>query len=125
MGRKVESGVDQAYALALPTYGGERFFYHKKLPVQPPALAPFLAEVEQYAMGGYMRCAAAGDVSAGGSEAGELWRRRSCTGMQGLPVAFLLRSNLRVSGGAFSKNLELEGGDDDGAAGYEVARGRT
>jgi carboxypeptidase C (cathepsin A) len=46
-------GVDQAYALALPTYAATAF-YHHKLPSQPAALEPFLAEVEQYALGEYM-----------------------------------------------------------------------
>ena len=52
-GPKLNPGVDQAYALALPTFAATAY-YHKKLPSQPAALEPFLAEVEQYAMGDYM-----------------------------------------------------------------------
>ena len=52
-GPKLNPGVDQAYALALPTYAASAF-YHKKLPTQPAALPPFLAEVEQFALGDYM-----------------------------------------------------------------------
>ena len=37
-GPRCNPGVDQAYALALPTYAATAF-YHKKLPTQPPALA--------------------------------------------------------------------------------------
>jgi len=39
-GPKWNPGVDQAYALALPTYAASAF-YHKKLPTQPAALEPF------------------------------------------------------------------------------------
>src|SRR3984957_1908418 len=52
-GPKWNPGVDQAYALALPTYAASAF-YHKKLPVQPPALGPFLAAEEQSTLGAYM-----------------------------------------------------------------------
>ena len=52
-GPKSNPGTDQAYALALPTFAATAY-YHKKLPSQPAALEPFLAEVEQYALGDYM-----------------------------------------------------------------------
>jgi carboxypeptidase C (cathepsin A) len=52
-GPRRNPGVDQAYALALPTYAASAF-YHKKLPKQPPALRPFLGEVESFALGDYM-----------------------------------------------------------------------
>ena len=103
-GPKWNPGVDQAYALALPTFAASAF-YHKKLPVQPAALEPFLAEVEQYAIGPYMA------ALLQGSDLPEAQRQavaEKLHGYTGLPVAFLLRSNLRVSGGAFSKNLELD-----------------
>ncbi len=45
-------GIDQPYALALPTYAATAW-YHHKLPNQPAALEPFLAEVEQFALGDY------------------------------------------------------------------------
>ena len=49
-GPKWNAGVDQAYALALPTYAASAF-YHHKLPSQPAELEPFLKEVEQFALG--------------------------------------------------------------------------
>src|SRR5580704_11111602 len=52
-GPKWNPGVDQAYALGLPTFAATAF-YHHRLPTQPAALEPFLGEVEQYAMGEYM-----------------------------------------------------------------------
>ena len=40
----------------------------------------------------------------------------------GLPVAYLLKANLRVSGGEFEKTLQDDNGHDDGAAGYALLR---
>jgi carboxypeptidase C (cathepsin A) len=96
-------GVDQAYALALPTFAASAF-YHHKLPSQPAALEPFLAEVEQYALGDYM------SALLQGSELSDAKRQAVAEKLHdytGLPVAYLLRANLRVTGGAFSKNLDL------------------
>jgi carboxypeptidase C (cathepsin A) len=103
-GPKWNPGVDQAYALALPTFAATAF-YHHKLPAQPAGLDPFLAEVEQYAMGDYM------NALLQGSELPEAKKQavaEKLHGYTGLPVAYLLRANLRVSGGAFSKQLDLQ-----------------
>ena len=101
-GPKWNPGVDQAYALALPTYAASAF-YHKKLANPPAALEPFLQEVEQYALGEYM------SALLQGSELPEAQKQavaEKLHGYTGLPVAYLMKSNLRVSGGAFSKNLQ-------------------
>ncbi len=103
-GPKWNPGVDQAYALALPTYAATAF-YHRKLPTQPAALEPFLAEVEKYALGDYMA------ALLQGSELTTAERQavaEKLHGYTGLPVEYLLRANLRVEGGAFSKNLQLD-----------------
>jgi carboxypeptidase C (cathepsin A) len=105
-GPKWNPGVDQAYALALPTFAASAF-YHKKLPSQPAALEPFLAEVEQFALGEYM------SALLQGSELPEARKQAVAEKLHqytGLPVAYLLKTNLRVQGGAFSKNLQ----DPDG-----------
>ncbi len=102
-GPRFNPGVDQAYALALPTYAASAF-YHHKLPSQPAALEPFLAEVEQYALGDYMA------ALLQGSELPQARRQavaEKLHGYTGLTVEYLLRANLRITGGAFSKNLEL------------------
>ncbi len=99
-------GVDQAYAVALPTYAASAF-YHRKLPTQPPALEPFLAEVERFALGDYE------SALLQGSQLGDAQRQAIAEKLHaytGLPVAYLLKSNLRVPGGAFSKMvLDQEG----------------
>jgi carboxypeptidase C (cathepsin A) len=103
-GPRFNPGVDQAYALALPTFAASAF-YHHKLPSQPAALEPFLAEVEQYALGDYM------SALLQGSELTEARRQavaEKLHGYTGLPVDYLLRANLRVTGGGFSKNLQLK-----------------
>ena len=103
-GPKFNPGVDQSYALALPTYAASAF-YHKKLPSQPAVLGPFLAEVEQFALGEYMSALLQGsDLPAARKQA----VAEKLHGYTGLPVAFLLKSNLRVTGGSFSKNLQLD-----------------
>jgi carboxypeptidase C (cathepsin A) len=103
-GPKWNPGVDQAYALGLPTFAASAY-YHHKLPTQPAALEPFLAEVEQYALGDYM------SALLQGSELPEAKRQAVAEKLHqytGLPVAYLLRANLRVTGGGFSKNLQLD-----------------
>ncbi len=100
-GPKANPGVDQAYAIGLPTYAATAW-YHHKLPTQPPALEPFLKEVEDYALGEYM------SALLQGSELPEARKQAVAEKLHeytGLPVAYLLKSNLRVPEGAFSKTL--------------------
>ncbi|WP_255550784.1 peptidase S10 [Granulicella sp. dw_53] len=101
-GPKWNPGVDQAYALALPTYAASAF-YHKKLSNPPAALEPFLAEVEQFALGDYMAALLQGSDLPDARRQAIAEKLHNYTG---LPVAYLLKANLRVSGGAFSKNLQ-------------------
>jgi carboxypeptidase C (cathepsin A) len=114
-GPKWNPGVDQAYALGLPTFAATAF-YHHKLPTQPAALEPFLAEVEQYAMGDYMSALLQGSELPEAKNQAVAEKLHQYTG---LPVAYLLRANLRVSGGAFSKQLQL---DDETTTGRLDAR---
>ena len=97
-------GVDQAYALGLPTFAATAF-YHHKLPTQPAALEPFLAEVEKFALGDYMAALLKGsDLTDSEKQA----MAEKLHGYTGLPVAYLLKANLRVSGGQFSKELQTD-----------------
>jgi carboxypeptidase C (cathepsin A) len=103
-GPKLNPGVDQSYALALPTYAATAY-YHKKLAVQPAALEPFLAEVEQYALGDYMGALLAGSELPAERRQAVAEKLHDYTG---LPVALLLKADLRITGGMFSKDLELD-----------------
>ncbi len=101
-GPKWNPGVDQAYALGLPTYAATAY-YHHKLPTQPAALEPFLAEVEQFALGEYMSALLQGSLLPDAQRNAIADKLHNYTG---LPVAYLLKSNLRVEGGAFTKTLQ-------------------
>jgi carboxypeptidase C (cathepsin A) len=95
-------GVDLPYELALPTYAATAW-YHKKLPQQPPVLEPFLKEVEDFAMGPYARALAQGtDLS----DAEKNQVAEKLHDYTGLPIDYLKKANLRVSGGQFSKTLQ-------------------
>jgi carboxypeptidase C (cathepsin A) len=105
-GPRWNPGVEQPYALALPTYAASAF-YHHKLPQQPAALEPFLKTVEQFALGEYMSALLEGSELPDARKQAIADKLHEYTG---LPVAYLLKANLRVSGGAFSKTLQ----DDQG-----------
>lgn len=97
-------GVDQAYALGLPTFAATAYFHHK-LQAQPAALDPFLAEVEQFAIGEYMTALLQGSDLP---EARKQAVAEKLHGYTGLPVAYLLKANLRVTGGQFAKTLQSD-----------------
>lgn len=95
-------GVDLPYELALPTYAATAW-YHKKLPQQPAALEPFLKDAEEFATGPYAHALALGtDLGKEEKEA----VAEKLHEFIGLPIAYLLKANLRVSGGEFSKTLQ-------------------
>ena len=95
-------GVDLPYILALPTYAATAW-YHKKLPQQPAALEPFLKDVEEFAMGPYSHALALG-TDLGAEEKQQVAEKLH--EYIGLPVAYLLKANLRVNGGEFEKTLQ-------------------
>ena len=97
-------GVDQAYALGLPTFAATAY-YHHKLPTQPAALEPFLAEVEKFALGDYMAALLKGSDL---TDSEKQTMAEKLHGYTGLPAAYLLKANLRVSGGQFSKELQTD-----------------
>ena len=94
-------GVDLPYMLALPTYAATAW-YHQKLPQRPTALEPFLKDVEEFAMGPYSHALALG------TDLSQQEKQQVAEKLHeyiGLPVAYLLKANLRVSGGEFTKEL--------------------
>ena len=111
-------GVDQAYALGLPTFAATAF-YHHKLPTQPPALEPFLAEVEKFALGEYMAALLKGSELTDGEKHGDgreaAWLYRVARGIsiEGKPP----RVRRSVLEGAADGS-----GHHDGAAGHAVQR---
>ena len=101
-GPSANPGVDLPYILALPTYAATAW-YHKKLPQQPPALEPFLKDVEEFTMGPYSHALALGTDLGADEKKAVAEKLHDYTG---LPVAYLLKANLRVSGGEFEKTLQ-------------------
>jgi carboxypeptidase C (cathepsin A) len=95
-------GVEVPYELALPTFAATAW-YHKRLPTQPPALEPFLAEVEQFALSDYA------SALAQGSQLPEATRQAIAEKLHqytGLPVAYILKADLRINVGKFNHNLQ-------------------
>ena len=101
-GPRANPGVDQAYAVGLPTFAASAYFHHK-LPQQPAALEPFLAEVENFAMGEYETALLLGAALPDAQKNAVAEKLHNYTG---LPTEYLLKANLRVTGGMFSKQLQ-------------------
>ena len=100
-GAEQNPGVDLPYALALPTYAATAW-YHKKLTPQPAALEPYLKEVEEFAVGAYAHALAQGTDLTDAEKQATAEKLHDYTG---LPVAYWIKANLRVTGGEFEKNF--------------------
>ncbi|HET7810337.1 MAG TPA: hypothetical protein VFL16_07150 [Steroidobacteraceae bacterium] len=100
-------GVDSAYVTALPTMAATAW-YHNRLPgTRPAQLEPFLKEVEQFAVSDYAAALQQGArLDAGARQ--KIAERLA--GYLGIPADYLLKSDLRVSGGQFSQQVQLPGG---------------
>jgi carboxypeptidase C (cathepsin A) len=98
-------GMDLPYELALPTFAATAW-YHRKLSPQPPALEPFLNEVEDFALGEYMHALAKGTDLSQAEKQSVAEKIHQYTG---LPVAYVLKADLRINGGQFEKTFA----DDD------------
>ena len=106
-GPQFNPGTDQAYIAALPTYAATAW-YHNLLPGgRPGELEPFLKQVEAFASGDYALALQAGaDLDPARKQAiAEQYAK-----FTGLPVAYVLKADLRVDGGMFEKTLQ----DQDG-----------
>ncbi len=97
--------VDQPYVLALPTYAATAW-YHKQLPAMPAALEPFLAEVEQFALGEYLAALAAGNQLEPARRAAVVAKLHAYTG---LPTDYIERANLRINVGVFNQHVLGDG----------------
>ncbi|WP_263410449.1 S10 family peptidase [Terriglobus tenax] len=105
-GSRSSPGGDMAYVLSLPSMAATAY-YHHKLPTQPAALEPFLREVEHFAANDYLLALARG---ADLTDADRKAIAEKLHGYTGLTVEYLLRADLRVNGGGFSKQLQLTDG---------------
>lgn len=94
-------GNDLPYVLSLPTYAATAW-YHHRLPNQPAELGPFLKEVEHFASTDYLLALQEGSLLAPERKQAIAEKLHLYTG---LPVAYLLRADLRVNGGMFTHQL--------------------
>lgn len=98
---KENPGDDQAYMLVLPTYTATAW-YHHKLPNQPEKLEPLLKEVENFTLNEYAQALNQGsmlDATAFNNIAEKLHN------YTGLPVEYIKKANLRVTGPQFAQTL--------------------
>jgi carboxypeptidase C (cathepsin A) len=100
-------GSDQAYVVALPTYAATAW-YHNLIPGGRPAdLETFLKDVEQFAEGDYAQALEAGSELDPARKQAVAERYSRYTG---IPVAYVVKSNLRLDGGQFEKTLQDSAG---------------
>ena len=97
-------GVDLPYQLALPTYAASAW-YHKKLPGGQRDLPGLVEEVEHFAMNDYAVALGAGATLKPEERKAIAEKLHSYTG---LPVDYVLKSDLRINAGQFEKNLQDE-----------------
>jgi carboxypeptidase C (cathepsin A) len=93
-------GVDIAYQLSLPTYAATAWYHHK---IAAPALEPLLDEVKHFAMNDYALALAQGANLSDDQRNAIAGKLHEYTG---LPVDYILKANLRITGGEFEKMLQ-------------------
>jgi carboxypeptidase C (cathepsin A) len=102
-GPEFNPGTDEAYIAALPTYAATAW-YHNRLPGARPAdLETFLRDVETFANTDYAQALQAGAELSPERRQAVAEKLAQYTG---LPMAYVLRADLRVNGGMFEKNLQ-------------------
>ena len=95
-------GVELPYELALPTYAATAW-YHKKLGPEFKDLVPLLDEVQKFALGDYAHALDEGSALPSPDRQAIAEKLHKYTG---LPVDYVLKADLRISGGEFEKTLQ-------------------
>ena len=98
---QLNPSVDLPYVVALPSYAATAWFHHR-LQNQPQDLRTFLGAVERFATTDYALALTRGNGLAPERRQAIADRLHAYTG---LPVAYLLKSDLRIEYGAFQKEL--------------------
>jgi carboxypeptidase C (cathepsin A) len=96
-------GSDEPYIVALPTYAATAWYHHRVGSDRPDDLKAFLKEAEAFATGEYA------SALLQGSELDPARKQAVAEKLShfiGLPVPYLLKADLRVSGGMFEKTLQ-------------------
>ncbi len=98
---RLNPSVDLPYIVALPSYAATAW-YHHRLPGQPQHLLPFLHKVEHFATTEYTLALMRGNSLSTARQNSIAEKLHEYTG---LPVSYLLKSDLRIEYGAFQKEL--------------------
>ena len=116
---ELNPSIDEPYIVALPTYAATAW-YHHKLPNQPKELRP---------LAGRGRAFRHHRLRAGADQGQQPRPRRRARpsptklhAFTGLPVAYLLKANLRIEYGAFQKEILRRPGRDHRHAGHALRR---
>jgi carboxypeptidase C (cathepsin A) len=100
-------GIDLPYVLALPTYAATAWYHHKLPKYENSSLKPLLQQATKFATGEYEQALMAGSTLSPEREKAVAQKLSDFTG---LPVDYLLKADLRVTGGMFEH--ELQNGSD-------------
>jgi carboxypeptidase C (cathepsin A) len=98
-----------SYVLALPTFAATAWYHHKLPKYNGAGLSPLLKEATHWATTDYEQALAAGSTLSAEKKQQVAQKLSDYTG---LPVAYLLKADLRVTGGMFEQQL-LSGTDSD------------
>jgi len=110
-GPGADPGNDLPYVLALPTYSATAWYHHKLPKYDGEKLEQLLKDSVEFAKTEYRDALYAGSTLDPSKEKAVAEKLHEFTG---LPVAYLIKANLRVSGGMFEQQLQIS---DDLATG--------
>lgn len=98
---QLNPAIDAPYVVALPTYAATAWYF-SKVPHRSPDLQAFLRQAEQFATTDYSAALLKGNLL---TDAERQRVAQQLSAFTGLPVAYLLKTNLRIEYGAFQKEL--------------------
>src|SRR5690348_11308740 len=102
-GANMDPGNDLPYVLALPTYAATAWYHHKLPKYDGGKLGQLLKDSVDFAKGDYRQALFAGSTL---SPARQREIAEKLHDFTGLPVAYLLKADLRVTGGMFEHELQ-------------------
>jgi carboxypeptidase C (cathepsin A) len=106
-GADMDPGNDLPYVLALPTYAATAWYHHRLPKYDGNKLGQLLKDATDFATGEYRQALFAGATLSPAREREIAAKLHDFTG---LPIAYLLKADLRVTGGMFEH--ELQNGTD-------------
>ena len=102
-GPQFNPGTDQPYITALPTYAASAWYHNRLQGTRPENLEAYLHQVENFAVTDYATALQAGSTLDPARRAAVA---KQISDYIGLPVDYVLKSDLRIDGGQFEKMLQ-------------------